>query len=121
MWKRNGNQHQGCHGQKRQKTFGLSAQLVQDIAKITKAESKAKEQAQEQVQVDAAASTAQEQPQAEGELIRLRQEMVVPLLVALEDKIKKLIPEVPLLSILGKALQVAAKVLPQGRNYAGSA
>jgi len=55
-----------CHGQKRQKTLGLSAQLVQDIAKIYKAERKAKEQAQ-----------------AEAELIRLRQEMVVPLLTAL--------------------------------------
>jgi hypothetical protein len=70
-----------CHGQKRQKTYELSAQLVQDIAKIYKAERKAKEQAQ-----------------AKAELIRRRQETVVPQLVALKDKIKKLIPEVPPLS-----------------------
>lgn len=78
---------------------------MQDISKIYKAERKAEEQAQEQ---------------AEAELIRLRQERVVPLLVALDDKIKKSIPEVPPLTTLGKALLYAAKVLPQVRNYAGS-
>ena len=91
------------HGQKRSKTLDNAHEIVEDIKAIYQAERKAMDVAQ-----------------AAEELMAKRSESVLPLLQALETKIRGLKALVPPKTSLGKAIGYALDTLPYIQNYASS-